>query len=1105
MKKNCLAAWDWTNPGLHKFLRIMKFSIFILMFSVAHVFATSTYSQSTELDINMSNRTLREVLRNIEEQSEFYFMYSEKVVDVNRIVSVEVENQKVGDVLDQLFAGTDVEYWIEDRFILLTTPEFGGASMSVQEQAAMSGTVRDENGSPLPGVSVVVKGTLQGTVSDQDGFYSFLDALEGNTLVFSFVGMKSQEVIVGAQTVINVILENDLIGLEELVVVGYGVQRKSDLTGAVSSVKSDQLNEIPLARVDQALQGKVAGVTITNTDGAPGGNVKIRIRGANSVNGQNEPLVVVDGFIGGDLNAMNPSDIESIEVLKDASATAIYGSRGANGVILVTTKTGRKGKPEVSVSTYLSNHKRNSSVAILEAWEYANLLNEKQEAFNRRPIFEEEEVDSLKMYGGTDWENEIYRNDAFVSNTRLSVLGGSDKIRYYLGGNLMSQQGLIENNEFKRVGIVSNIDADINKWLSVGLNLTGNKESNQGVASNGYWGNPVDNALRFPNTTPVYNEDGTYATYTPIPSLGTYNPVATVFEPRRLSTSYRTRLNTYAKFQISEYLYFRTSFGTKVKTSNSDNFQTINTLNGFTNGVNSSHYYNDVNTNWQNTNTLNYFRTFNTSHTLNATLVFEQQHEDYKYTEGLVQDFPTEALGFYDLGLGKDRVWVNSGYFESIIHSFMGRINYSYLDRYLLTVSYRADGSSKFPEGNKWGYFPSASLAWRLSEEEFIQRLDVFSKLKIRTSWGVTGSQATGPYSSLGVLSTSRPYPIDGSTNSIGIGPGTPGNTALTWESTTQINLGLDMGFFKNRLSLVVDLYQKNTNDLLLDDPLPAYTGFTTIKRNIGEVENKGIEFLLLAYPFVNEFRWDISMNFSANRTKVVELGSGGQIILDEYIIREGEELGSFYGFKYLGVWKADEVDEAALYGKVPGDSKYLDMDGNYEINEDDKDIIGSGQANYSFGITNNFSYKGFDLSVEIIGVQGNQILNARRYWLNREFRVPENLNYYSDDNQDTDVPGFSNTESDPTTSNSRWLEDGSFVKLRNVSLGYSFNRGKLSKIGISNLRLYLSAQNLVTITDYSGFDPELTSFGNSDIRVGYDSSPYPSSKIFTIGLDIKF
>ena len=568
-------------------------------------------------------------------------------------------------------------------------------------------------------------------------------------------------------------------------------------------------------------------------------------------------------------------------------------------------------------------------------------------------------------------------------------------------------------------------------------------------------------------------------------------------------------INAYAEIKLSKYLSFKTSVGANIRTYDDDSFETLNTLNGFTNGKNRAVFTHAVLSSWQNTNTLNYLRDFNDKHRINGTFVFEQQHVEYKDMMARVDDFPTEALGFYDLGLGKERLITDSGHNESDIHSFLGRVNYGYLNRYLLTVSYRADGSSKFGKGNKWGYFPSASLAWRLSEESFIKNLNVFSNLKLRTSYGVTGSQATGPYSSLSRLNTNRPYPIDGETTSIGIGPGSTGNSELKWEKTSQFNFGADLGFFDNRLAFIFDLYKKNTTDLLLDDPLPRYTGFGSLRRNIGEVENKGIELLLTASPFVNDFKWDISLKFDTNKTEVISLGDGGQIILGEYILREGEELGTFYGFQYLGVWKENEAEAAAEYGKVPGDSKYFDAgnvdENDKKINEDDKVILGSGQPDFTFGITNNFSYKNIDLSADIIGIQGNKVLNARRYWLNRDLRVPENLRYYREDYQDTDVPGFSSTESDPTIANSRWIEDGSFVRLRNVTLGYTFSKNLINKIGISSARLFLSGQNLVTITNYSGFDPELSSNGSSDTKIGFDQSPYPSAKIYTIGLDIKF
>ncbi|MCT4591398.1 MAG: TonB-dependent receptor [Carboxylicivirga sp.] len=984
--------------------------------------------------------------------------------------------------------------------------QYGGETTR-QSTMPVRGIVTDKNGEPLPGVNVYEKSNPQnGVITGVDGNYSIEVTSSDATVIFSFIGFEDQEVMISGRSLIDVTLSEEMTDLDEVVVVGYGTMKKSDLTGSVASVGSKEMMSTPLSRVDQALQGKVAGVSVTTTTGAPGGNVKIRIRGANSINGGNDPLVVIDGFLGGNLNNINPADIESIEVLKDASATAIYGSRGANGVILVSTKKGKEGMAEVSFNSYISNHKLGNSIPILKAHEYANLLNERAAIFEQQPIFTQEEVDELRINGGVDWEDEIYRKNALQHNSQLSVRGGSEKVRYYLSTTLMQQNGLIKRNEFDRLSIVSNVDADVKDWLTIGLNVQGNKAKHQGIGSNGYWGGPVDNALRYPNTGSVYNEDGSYNLDTPVPVVGAYNPVASVFEPRRLATTYTGLINAYAQFKITKELSFKTSVGAKVIKGEGNQFNTLQTLNGFHSGTNSANYNANTNESWQNTNTLSYLKTINNIHKVNATLVFEQQHGEYKTNSALVKGFPTEHLGFYNMGLGENRQKTESSFSDYNMQSFLGRVNYGLKDKYLLTVSFRADGSSKFGKDNKWAYFPSASVAWRLSEESFIKDLNVFSNFKLRTSYGVTGSQATGAYASLNRLNTGMPYPIDGTNLSSGVGPGSPANKDLSWEKTSQMNYGVDLGFMDNRISLIVDVYKKNTTDLLLYDPLPEYTGFSSMIRNIGEVENKGIELVLNASPFVNKFKWDFSMNYASNTTKILDFGNGGQTIKGEYILKEGEALGAMYGYKFLGVWQANEAEEAAVYGNVPGDSKYFDLDENGTINEDDKVIIGNGLPKFTFGITNYFSYKGIDLSAEIVGVQGNDILNARRYWLTKDLRVPENLDYYREDNQNTNVPGFSNTETDlNTTANSRFVEDGSFMRLRNVTLGYTFNKGLIEKAGLSALRLYVSGQNLWTSTDYSGFDPELSSTGSSDIKIGYDASPYPSAKIYTIGLDVKF
>ncbi|QZT37805.1 TonB-dependent receptor [Halosquirtibacter xylanolyticus] len=987
------------------------------------------------------------------------------------------------------------------KIILIVLIALQWLSISAQE-SQIKGSIIDIKKEPVPNATIINLMTKKGTVADFDGNFT-IKASPNDIIQVSFVGFATQKINIKDNNNLIVTLKMDSKIIDDVVVVGYGIQRKSDLTGAISSVDAKTMEEIPLTRVDQALQGRVAGVNISTTDGSPGGNVKIRIRGANSISGNNSPLYVVDGFLGGDINNINPNDIKSIEILKDASATAVFGSRGANGVVLITTKKGKKGSTKISIDSFVSTQKRIDKVELLDAADYATLLNVRQNALGEKLLFTDDQIKNYRTNGGTDWQDQIYRDNALLFNNQLSISGGTEKVNYFLSVNHLSQDGIVKNNDYNRISIRSNIDIKLKKWLTIGANISGIKSKKHGMNFNGYYNNPISMSLRFPGTAPVYNEDGDYTIHTPLPTVGLYNPLATVMEPRRLQNKYQTLINSYALFTFNEHLSLRSSFGGKGNISDNNNFNTVNTLNGYTSGTNSGSVGASYNLSWQNTNTLTYNNTFAQNHRIGITAVFEQQKEEYRSHSNLAKDFPTEALGFNYMGMAQTKQSISSTTNGRQILSYMGRINYAFKDKYLLTTTFRADGSSVLADGHKWDYFPSTSLAWRASEEPFIKDLDLFSSLKFRTSYGVTGSQSTGPYSSLAKLKIGANYPMRNDVLSIGIAPSSSANNDLRWEKTMQYNAGLDLGFLGNKITLNADVYYKKTNDLLLNRPLPVYSGQKSRKENIGGVTNKGIELMLTASPFTNDFKWDISLNLSVNKNEIIDFGE--KEIIGEYVLKEGEAFGTFYGYEYLGVWQENERESARVFNAVPGDSKYTDLNNDNLINSSDRKIIGCAQPDFLFGINSNMSYKGFDLTLNFNGVYGGQILNETRYWLNKEFRLQESGDYYTSTNTDTNVPGFSKTEKDIGNANSRWLEDASYLRLKNLTLGYSFNPTFLKKFGINGTRIYFSGQNLFTITNYSGQDPEITSSGNSDTKPGRDSSSYPLSRIYTFGLSLNF
>lgn len=1114
MKKNNCFLWEWKIPGLKKVLITMKLIVFFLLVSVISVFANKTYSQTKTLNLRMKNSTVKEVLRNIEEQSEFHFMYSEKLVDVKRVVSVDVKNKEIDDVLDQLFENTDVKHTVKDRFILLTSNRV----INVQQGNAISGKVSDESGDPLPGVTVVVKGTTTGTITNIDGEYSISDVPEGAILQFSFIGMLSQEIEVASRKTIDVTLMTEAIGLDEVVAIGYGTQKKSDLTGSLSSVSSADLNEVPLARIDQGLQGRATGVQVTKTDGSPGGTVKIRIRGANSISGDNSPLVVIDGFLGGSIDNINPSDIQSVEILKDASATAVYGSRGANGVILITTKTGKKGKTKVEYSNFFSIQKLRKKIDVLSAEDLAFIKNEESVALGGNPVFTEAEIAEIKAHGGTDWQDELFRT-AWQQNHNLSLSGGSENTNYMFSLNYVDQEGIIINSEYKRYQMRANVDTKINDKFKMGMRFYGIREHSKPQAFNSFAGTPVTDALRFPSTfLSVYDEEGNYIQAND-PQL--WNPVASANSLITDNYVNTFNANSFLDYNIINGLVFRVSGGVEIVNTDNNSFMSIDNRNAVQVGGRIT-LLNSEKLSWINTNNLTYTKDIRSNDKLTVTMVYEQQYN--KFTRSIVnaQDFVTDVLDYNGVVLANTVQKPTAVENERVIQSLLGRANYSLNDKLLFTVTGRYDGSSVLASGNKWSFFPSTAVAYRLGEEEFLSDFEALHDLKLRASYGVTGSQSIAPYSSFSSLRLGEDYAIDGKTPAVGIGIERYGNEDLGWERTSQIDFGIDVKFFEGRLSFASDYYEKTTTDLLLSVPVPFYTGLPagsnppTLLKNVGELKNNGFELYVGAVPVDNaNFSWDLGLNLSTNKTKVIDLGEedfiyggqfGGSSQPPLYVIREGQSLGDMHGLVFEGVWKSNEVDKAATFGNVPGDSKYKDVNQDGVINEEDRTVIGNGTPELTWSFISNLTYKNFDLNLFFNAAHGFDIYNYTKA-LMIDIGVtnhPDLLNRWAPGNENTDVPAFSMT--DTRRSNiSRYVEDGSYIRLKNVTLGYNLPDALVNRLRLQNVRLYVSGQNLWTLTDYTGYDPEINSAGNSDRDLGLDLGGYPPSKTFTFGVDIKF
>ena len=984
-------------------------------------------------------------------------------------------------------------------------------------QQTISGTVTTADTTPLPGVSVVVEGTSVGKSTDFDGNFS-INAPSTGTLVFSYIGFVTQEVNINNQSQLTVVLQEDVSQLDEVVLVGYNTQKKSDIVGAITSVKVGEIQEIPIARADQALQGRVAGLQITNNDASANGSVSIRVRGVSSINGGSDPLIIVDGVQGATLGDVHPNDISSIEVLKDASATAIYGSRGASGVILITTKKGRGQKPTVTVNSYTTIHSILKKHELLDAYRYANLLNTNRASRGLTSVFSAEQLADFKANGGTDWQEEIYRT-GLSHNQHININGGTDNVIYSVSGDYLENKGIVINSHFKRFSMRSNITTNLSDKLSVGLNafLNFSKDNPTVLNQRGEQGSPVYASLIFGPTRPVYESLGIYSQ----PGGGynsptDYNPVALANEPIRDNYTNSMIINPKIEYEFLEGLTANVSVS----------YQLFDRENGFyvnekiKNGNESDRQasvYNSKWSNFQSTNILTYEREFNEKHKLKLTGVYEQQIQKYNENWAGASGFLTNAVTYNNLGLGDKPLKPSSDRYESSLESYMGWLNYAYDGRYSMTLTGRSDAASVFSKNNKHAFFASLGLAWTISNENFLKKSDVIDNLKLRGSYGEVGNAAIRPYQSLDKLKTGTDFSFSGTSLFTGVSlADQAANPNLKWETTESYNVGLDLSMFENRLNLTADYYNKTTSDLLLERATLQASGHLTQLVNAGEVENKGIEIALSVNPIKKEhFSWVSDITFSKNENKVLALYDGNTELRLDYDtlpghssavwLEVGQPIGLIRGMQFDGLWGTDESILAAVYGVTPGSEKYIDQnnDGSYGIGEDAVNI-GNALPDFTYSLNNTFTYKDFSLNIFAVGVQGNDIYNVGRSLIEGGDGLSvANLNAWTPDNQNTTIAahdakgGFRNS--------SKWIEDGSYFRIKNITLGYNFNEGLKNSLGMSSLRVYLSGTNLFTVTNYSGFDPESNTSEGSDTFAGIDLASYPSQKQYTIGIDIKF
>ncbi len=979
------------------------------------------------------------------------------------------------------------------------------SKLKIMEQT-ISGKVTDgENAEPLPGVNVLAKGTTNGTVTDVDGNFRLTVSDDVNTLLFSSIGYVSEEIEIEGQNVINVTLLPDIQSLSEVVVVGYGAVKKSDLTGSVSSISQKEITALPVNNVQQIMQGRAPGVQVIQNSYAPGGGISVRIRGANSILGGNEPLYVVDGFIGGiGLDAINPNDIESIEILKDASATAIYGSRGANGVVIITTKRGAKDTDNINLDVYYGVQQVANTIDVMNARQFAEIANARvmNDGGTELPF-----PDLNNLPYDTDWKDEIFRT-APIQNYSLSFNGGNETTQYLVSANYFDQVGIVQNTDFSRGTIRANLDKQIGRF----------KVSNSFQASlivendlpEGQDQGPVSLVITDYPTRPVMEEDGSFAQMD-IQEYGGFsdpigNGVAEITQ--RLSERKTTRLfdMLYGEYEIIEGLKARVSLGVNYSNSRRDGY-TKRTIPGTNvNGVASISSSETIDI--LNENTLSYNKTID-QHAINAVVGFTSQRNEYKFFDAGSRDFVTDVLETGDLSSGAIIDVPNSGGTIWSQQSVLGRINYVLQDKYLFTVTGRYDGSSRVAEKNRWTFFPSFALGWRVNEEAFMDNMSSISNLKIRVSWGQTGNDRIPSYLSQQRLSANTLS--SGEQIVVGVAPVNLPSSELDWEVTSQFDLGVDLGFMDERIRITADFYNKKTTNLLAQIQLPLSVGYSSVTQNIGELKNTGIELGLGGDILVNDFKWSIDANFSANANEVTKLKDGNDVFAASlpggatagsfHIIREGKPLGSYFGYLWGG------LDEA-------GDITYQDLDGNGTINTDDRTILGDFFPDFIYGLNSNFSWKGIELNVFFQGVEGTELVRLDNFRnansLTRGYnQFVEAADYWTPENTDAKYPrprsGINFRGSD------EWIEDASYLRLKNLQIGYNL---PLSNIGVEWLRsakVYASGQNLLTLTQYGGYDPEINNFGNStvggnaDLRLGVDLGSYPSARTFTFGINLGF
>lgn len=988
-----------------------------------------------------------------------------------------------------------------------------------QSRKQITGSVQDVQGNPLIGVSILETGTSNGTITDMNGTYSLNISSTNATLRFSYIGYEEQLIKIQGRNVINVKMNEETSNLDEVVVVGYGVQRKSDLTGAISSINAaETLKKMPAAQVADLLQGRIAGLSIVNSSGAAGAAPTLRVRGVNSIKADGGPLVVIDGFPGGNLSAINPADIKSIEVLKDASSTAIYGSRGANGVILITTKSPKEGKLSVDYNGYVVAGTPADKPSIMPVNEFARMANDWNQAYYGKDLYTERQITNFTNgYDTYDYMGNIINDYAISHSHDISIKGGNDKMSFLFSTQYIHNKGIAGHSTNDRWNYRLKVDANITKKLKFGANFYGMINSAAGNNFSGQY-SLLTLAQQFPQTVLPYDKEGNLTQGT-IDNTGIYNPIGFIDEQKRNNNedmTFNNWLQAYISYEIIPGLTFRNEQQINIGNRFYGTTSSKQSMNGFLKGKSLATYYDANSWGWRMTNTLNYTKELNKNNRINATIGVEESLSRSYIMRQTAEGLTSESIGWKNMMLAETSKLEDNEVSKTTAISYFGRINYVLMNRYMATVTFRRDGSSLLSYDHRWDNFPSFSLAWNLKEESFLKNINSLDQLKLRYGYGVSGNQAVAAYSAYTQYDAT-------------IGNGqiaytlVPGNPILKWEKTHQHNYGVDAAFLNGRISFTFDYYDKKTKDAINTVVLPADTGLSSGLRNAAEISNKGFEITLGITPLTTkDFYWKADISLAHNKAKIeklgdidsdfMEIGTGWGNSFYRYFV--GEPIGAIYGLQSTGVWSTEEYNNPDIKKPTsptvrPGSYKYVDQNDSGTIDADDYVIIGNGQPKFNWGMNNSFTYKNFDLNIFLIGFHGFDIYNYPRARLTSSLSPFPELaeRWIAGKNENAIIAGFGKDRdaitSPETVASSTFVEKGDFVKLKSITLGYNFSKGLLSKINLSAARVYFSIKNVCTITKYSGNDPELSI--SNPLRPGLDMGTYPSQREYLLGLNVSF